>query len=122
MQQPINAQVLLKAGSFTIGLMLLLAGAQFLDYPDSDVGISVLMAFTTLVTAEWSIKVIWLRRWVWLPWTLFWIWLSVDGVYWAYWSIVRPEVMIREVPMAGIVVPLRFVWRHLASPNSCGPR
>lgn len=26
----------------------------------------------------------------------FWTWLSVDGVYWVYWSIIRPQVMIRE--------------------------
>lgn len=86
----------LKAVTFVIGLASLLVGALWLDYPDWDVGVSVLMAFTTLATAEWSTSVIWQRRWGWLPLALFWAWLSVDGVYWAYWSLVRPEAMIRE--------------------------
>lgn len=86
----------LKGMSFAVGLAMLLAGALTLDYPDWDFGASIVMAFTTLATAEWSISVVWQRRWAWLPLAAFWTWLSVDGVYWAYWSLVRPEVMIRE--------------------------
>ena len=87
---------LLKAVSFVIGFGCLLAGALLLDFPDWDVGVSVVMAFTTLASAEWSTSVIWQHRWKWMPLALFWTWLSVDGVYWAYWRAVRPEVMIRE--------------------------
>ena len=87
---------LLKALSFSIGLGLLLYGALYLDYPDWDMGVSFVMALTTLATAEWSTMVIWTRQWRWLPLAALWIWLSVDGVYWAYWSLVRPEAMIRE--------------------------
>ena len=86
----------LKAITFVIGLGALLAGAFLLDYPDWDVGISLVMAFTTLATAEWVASVIWQRRWGWMPLAAFWTWLSVDGVYWAYWSVFRPEAMIRE--------------------------
>ncbi len=86
----------LKLGSFAVGLSLLLVGALFLDYPDWDIGISLLMALSTLATAEWSVAVIWQRRWKWMPVAVFFAWLSVDGVYWAYWSSVRPEAMIRE--------------------------
>jgi hypothetical protein len=87
---------LLKASSFAFGLALLLYGAQYLEYPDWDMGVSVAMALTTLATAEWSTMVIWTGQWRWAPLAAFWIWLSVDGVYWAYWSLVRPEAMIRE--------------------------
>ena len=86
----------LKLGSFAIGLGLLLYGALFLDYLDWDVGVSLVMALTTLATAEWSASVLWQRRWRWLPLAALWTWLSVDGVYWAYWSFVRPAAMIRE--------------------------
>jgi hypothetical protein len=54
------------------------------------------ITFTTLATAEWVASVIWQRRWGWMPLAAFWTWLSVDSVYWAYWSVVRPEAMIRE--------------------------
>lgn len=91
-----NLRLWLKLGTFCIGLGLLLYGAWYLDYPDWDVGISLVMAFTTLVTAEWSLSVLWERRWRWMPLAFFWTWLSVDGVYLAYWSIVRPEAMMRE--------------------------
>jgi hypothetical protein len=87
---------ILKAFSFIVGLSFLLAGAHLLDLPDWDVGVSLLMAFATLATAEWSASVIWQRRWTWMPLAAFWIWLSVDGVYWAYWSVVQPQAMIRE--------------------------
>jgi hypothetical protein len=86
----------LKATTFLVGLALLLAGAVWLDYPDWDIGICFVMALTTLATAEWSTQALWLGRWQWMPLAIFWTWLSVDGVYWAYWSIVKPEVMIRE--------------------------
>jgi hypothetical protein len=91
-----HLRLALKLASFAVGLGLLLIGAWTEEYPDWDVGISLVMAFTTLATAEWSVSVIWQRRWAWLPLAAFWTWLAVDGVYWAYWSAVRPEVMIRE--------------------------
>lgn len=91
-----SLQRVLKLATFVIGLGALLYGALFLDYPDWDVGVSLVMSLTTLATAEWSAAALWERRWRWLPLAAFWTWLSVDGVYWAYWSLVRPEVMIRE--------------------------
>ena len=86
----------LKLLSFLAGLCLLIAGALWLDYLDWDIGISILMATSTFATAEWAISVLWERRWRWLLLALFCAWLSVDGVYWAYWSYVNPAAMIRE--------------------------
>jgi hypothetical protein len=85
----------LRLATFAVGVALLLAGAVWLDYPDWDIGISMLMAFATFATATWVTGVFWQRRWKWMPLALFWTWFSVDGVYWAYWSVVRPEAMIR---------------------------
>lgn len=95
-EPPKGLTIMLKAMSFAFGLALLIAGALLLEYPDWDLGVSVVMAVTTLATAEWSVSMLWQRRWAWLPLAAFWTWLAVDGVYWAYWSAVRPEAMIRE--------------------------
>lgn len=108
--------ICLKLGSFAIGLGVLLYGAWLLDYTDWDTGVSFVMAFTTLATAERSISVIWERRWRWLPLAVFWTWLSVDGVYWAYWSIIRPAAMIREGPwLASLCLYLLcgVIWSRL---------
>lgn len=91
-----NIKLSLKLASFSFGLALLLVGAFYLDYPDWDVGICLVTAFSTLATAEWSTMVVWQRKWALMPLAAFWAWLSVDGVYWAYWSYFRPEVMIRD--------------------------
>lgn len=88
--------IALKIGSFLVGLVILLWAALFLDYLDWDVGISLTMAFATLATAEWSTSIVWRMQWKWLPLAAFWCWLSVDGVYWAYRSLVNPNAMIRE--------------------------
>jgi hypothetical protein len=63
---------------------------------DWDIGISFLMATSTFATAQWAASVLWERRWKYLPLAAFWAWLSVDGVYWAYWSYFNPAAMIRE--------------------------
>lgn len=91
-----TTSVILKLSTFALGLALLIGGALYLDYPDWDIGVSLAMAFTALASAEWVASVLWQGRWRWLPLALFWTWLPVDGVYWAYWSIVRPDAMIRE--------------------------
>jgi hypothetical protein len=92
----LRTSYLLKALTYAGGLALLVYGALYLDYPDWDIGISVVMSLTTLASAEWVTMVIWTRQWRWMPFAVFWTWLAVDGVYWAYWSIVKPEAMLRE--------------------------
>jgi hypothetical protein len=86
----------LKLYSFLIGLSLLIAGAVWLNFPDWDIPVSFLMSIATFATAQWSVSVLWERRWQWLALAAFWTWLSVDGVYWAYWSYVNAAAMIRE--------------------------
>jgi len=130
----------LKLLSFLAGLGLLMGGALWLDYPDWDVGISLLMATSTLGTAEWATSILWERRWKWLVLAIFWAWLSVDGVYWAYWSYVNPVAMIREgqwpaslclyalcgviwyrlVPMAAESLDQRANAKRVALPNGGG--
>lgn len=103
----------MKLLTFLAGLGWLLYGAVFFDYPDWDVGVSLLMAGSTYLCAAWC----W-RAWVQLQWRL-WpaafaaAWWCVDGSYWAYWSLVKPAVMIREGQWAMslcLFLLCGFVW------------
>lgn len=103
----------MKLLTFLAGLGWLLYGALFFDYPDWDVGVSLLMAGSTYLCAAWC----W-RAWVQLQWRL-WpaaflaAWWCVDGSYWAYWSLVNPAVMIREGQWAMslcLFLLCGFVW------------
>jgi hypothetical protein len=84
-----------KNVTFAIGLLLLIIGALTLDYPDWDIGVSVVMAGTTYLTAEYAVLSIYnfdVKR---FPASIFFTWLSVDGVYWLYHSLAG-NLMIRE--------------------------
>ncbi len=83
-----------KLATLAIGLGLLLIGADYYDVPDWDYPISVIMALLTYLTAPWTVRVLAVRRWRMLPLVLFWYWLSVDGCYWPYWSLVNPEALV----------------------------
>lgn len=82
--------------TFAAGLAWLLWGALFFDYPDWDVPLSVLMAGSTYLTADWFVRVFKQRRYAMWPLAVFAAWWCVDGSYWLYWSLVNPTVMIRE--------------------------
>ena len=104
----------IKRATFAAGLGWLLWGAAFFDYPDWDYGLSVLMAASTYFAAEWVVGVFMDRRYAFWPAALFLAWWCVDGSYWAYWSFVKPEVMIRDGqwPMSLCLFLLcGFVWR-----------
>jgi hypothetical protein len=82
-----------KLTSFTVGLGLLLAGAWHYRLPDWDVGVSVVMAVLTYLTAPWSVRALWERRWRRLPLAIFYGWLSVDGAYWAWHTLVGNQML-----------------------------
>jgi hypothetical protein len=81
-----------KLATLAIGIGLLIFGAYYEQSPDWDVGISILMAVLTYLTAPWSMRVLLERRWKWMPLAAFWTWLSVDGVYWAY-NFALPDIV-----------------------------
>lgn len=103
-----------KAATFSVGFGWLLWGAAFFDYPDWDYGLSVLMAGSTYFCADWVVSVAIERRYRHWPIAALLAWWCVDGSYWAYWSLMRPEVMIREGqwPMSLCLFLLcGFIWR-----------
>lgn len=81
--------------TFSMGLAWLLYGAMFFSYPDWDIGVSLLMAGSTYLTADRFLNAVRVRN---AQRTLLWsagAWWSVDGSYWIYWSMVDSSVAIR---------------------------
>ncbi|HSV58576.1 MAG TPA: hypothetical protein VLJ19_06720 [Variovorax sp.] len=73
-----------KIATLALGINALIVGGKMEKSPDWDTGISVLMALLTYFTAPWVMRVLLEHNWRKAPLALFWAWLSVDGVYWAY--------------------------------------
>jgi hypothetical protein len=80
-----------KLITLALGINTLIYGSYLEPSPDWDVGISVIMAVLAYLTAPWSLRVLLDRRWRMLPLALFWAWLTVDGVYWA-WNHALPDI------------------------------
>jgi hypothetical protein len=80
---------------FLVGLAWLIYGAVFFGYPDWDIPLSLLMAFSTYLTADLFVMAIRQKdpRGILLysPGA----WWSIDGVYWLYWTLVDSSVMLR---------------------------
>jgi hypothetical protein len=120
----------MKNLTFAIGLSWLIYGALFFGYPDWDIGVSLVMAFSTYFCADfvWQRLGVYfnhLKHWrhllpenkarlVWrLALVALFTWWCVDGSYTVYWSLVNPSVMIREGqwPMSLCLFLLcGFVW------------
>lgn len=103
-----------KFATFVIGLAWLLWGATFWSYPDWDHCVSVLMAGSTYLTAEWAVSAWIERRYSRWPAAVLLAWWCVDGSYLAYWSVVNPSVMIREGQWAMslcLFLLCGFIWR-----------
>lgn len=85
----------MKNATFLIGLAWLVYGALTFDIPDWDVPVSFIMAFCTYACADWVVGVLRRGDWKRYPLALFLTLFTVDGSYYAYWSIVNPEAIIR---------------------------
>ena len=89
-----------KNATFLVGFSWLIYGALFLDYPDWDIGVSIVMAVSTYFSADvvWRLLITKFKGSgvFGFTWATFFTWFSVDGSYWMYWTIINPSVMIRE--------------------------
>lgn len=83
----------LEAGNACYWLALLFAGALYDQAIDWDIPISLVMAGLAYLTAPWSVRVLWHRRWRQWPLMLFTVWFSVDGSYWIYWHFKNPNAL-----------------------------
>lgn len=80
-----------KLVTLLIGIVLLVIGAFYYNAPDWDIGISIIMALCTYVTAPWTIRCIMNRKN--LLAALAAAWFSIDGCYWIYWSVMNPDAL-----------------------------
>ncbi|MBV8659321.1 MAG: hypothetical protein JO142_15980 [Burkholderiales bacterium] len=102
-----------KIGTFALGLGWLIWGAFYYQFTDWDVGVSILMAGVTFLTADWCIDVLMRRQWRKLPLVIFFAWLAVDGVYVA-WHTFAGNAMLRgdQWPTSLCLYLLcGFIWR-----------
>ena len=103
-----------KNYTFLIGVLIMCAGALTDDYPDWDLTISVIQPIWAYFTAQAFVEVMMDLDWKRMPLALFNAWVGVDGIYWVYWEVVNPSVMIREGqwPMSLCLFLLcGFIWR-----------
>lgn len=106
----------MKQLTFLLGLAWLIYGALFFEYPDWDIGVSLVMAVSTYLCAAWCWQAI--RKPSKWPFVALLAWWCVDGSYWAYWSLVNPSVMIREGQWAMslcLFLLCGFIW--IAAPT-----
>lgn len=113
-----------KLLTLTLGILFLVAGAQFSGLPDWDVPVSFLMALCAYVTAAPSMRVVLERRWAHAHYAAFWTWFTVDGSYLIYWEFVNPDVL--ELRFANACASLTLyglcglVW-YSRTPTSWAP-
>jgi hypothetical protein len=86
-----------KLATLLVGMTWLFYGATYLDMPDWDYGISIVMGLLAYITAPWSLSVVLNRRWKYLLVALFLAWFTIDGSYWLYWSIVDSSVLFMRI-------------------------
>lgn len=83
-----------KNTTFAIGLSWLLYGATTFDYLDWDIGVSLVMAFSTYFTADKVIARLRSMDWRKLPVAALYTWFAVDGSYTIYWFCVDRSVLL----------------------------
>lgn len=86
-----------KLFSLACGIGLLLIGSVVEKAMDWDFPICFIMAISTYIFSPITARTLFYShfRSNWKYWLLaiFGLWLSVDGVYWAYWSMKNPAVV-----------------------------
>ena len=82
-----------KLLTLILGIALLIVGSYKLNAPDWDIGISLVMAIPTFLTAPLSLRIILEGRWSLFPFMLVSTWFSVDGRYWIYWHFKNPMTL-----------------------------
>lgn len=108
-----------KLSTLAAGLALLIVGSYAQPAPDWDIGISIIMAVLTYLTAPTTIRLLASRRPMAALLAIPLAWFSVDGAYWIYWSMVDPNALIMRDANAWASTPLYFmmgmVWLHQGS-------
>lgn len=78
-----------KLATLAIGIGLLIAGSYYEQQADWDIGISIIMAVLTYLTAPFTCRTIIKLNWRAMPVAAFLAWLSIDGSYCLYNELLR---------------------------------
>ncbi|MBR0071997.1 MAG: hypothetical protein IJP87_06625, partial [Campylobacter sp.] len=82
-----------KLFTLACGIGLLIIGSFVTPAIDWDIPISFIMGIATYIFAPITARSLFRRYWKCLPLGVFGAWLSIDGVYWAYWAWQNPEAL-----------------------------
>lgn len=101
-----------KLVTLTIGTSWLIYGALFYDIADWDIGVSLVMAGLTYLSAPWCARAIIGRRWKMIAGVIIMTWFTVDGSY-VLWHNIVGNTMYREAnfPASSALYWLcAFIW------------
>jgi len=103
----------LNLATFVLGIALLIFGADYYQFPDWDVGISLIMGTLTYLTAPFFIHSVIYRNNLILA--TFLLWFTVDGSYVLYNSLLGHEYFRLENFYASICLYLLagMIWYFL---------
>lgn len=109
-----------KLATLSVGIALLIVGAQIEQLPDWDTGISILMALLTYFTAPWAVRVFIKRRWLMMLPALLAAWFTIDGIYFAWNAHYGPEMVdiLRQAnwwPSLCLYLICGFLWLYRGS-------
>jgi hypothetical protein len=115
-----DSKYLVKNVTFAFGLAFLIYGALNFGIQDWDVGVSLAMAFSTYATADWVVGVFRRSEYEKYLKAFFFIWFSVDGVYFIYWTLVNEDSMMRGIqwyPSLMMYLLCGIIWSALPMPR-----
>lgn len=101
-----------KLSALAIGLSWLLYGALNYGIQDWDVGVSIIMAALTYVSAPWCVRAIIGRRWSLIAGLIVMPWFAIDGSY-LLWHTLAGNEMLREANFpasAALYWLCGFIW------------
>ena len=98
-----------KLVSLVFGISLLIIGSFYLPALDWDIPISFIMAICTYIAAPLCIRLLYKKKWGYLPLVAFLTWFSVDGSYAIYWHLKNPDVL-ETMRSANFKASLPLFW------------
>jgi hypothetical protein len=115
-----DSKYLVKNVTFALGLAFLIYGALNFGIQDWDVGVSLVMAFSTYAPADFVVGVFRRSEYKKYPLAFFLIWFAVDGSYWIYWTLVNEDAMLRGIqwfPSLMMYLLCGIIWSALPTPR-----
>jgi hypothetical protein len=103
-----------KLITFSIGMLYLFFGALTYQISDWDVYISIIMGVMTYITAPWAVRVVIMKRWLWMPLALYFYWITVDGLYMSYhtWAGNETYRIANFFASTALYWLCGFIWCH----------